>query len=54
MVLKTGTEKKSVLVHLPGAPNEDIVQNHLNIALLNVIKYLRATVRKYRPSSSKG
>ena len=22
--------------HLPGAPNEDIVQNHLNIALLNV------------------
>ena len=22
--------------HMPGAPNENIVQNHLNIALLNV------------------
>ena len=25
---------------LAGAPNENIVQNHLNIALLNVFKYL--------------
>ena len=23
-----------------GAPNENIVQNHLNIALLNILKYL--------------
>ena len=24
----------------PGAPNENIVQNHLNIAMLNVLQYL--------------
>ena len=28
-----------------GAPNEDIVQNHLNIALLNVFYYLNGTYR---------
>ena len=27
-------------VHLLGAPNENIVQNHLNMALLNVFKHL--------------
>ena len=33
-------------VSLPGAPNENIVQNHLNIiALLNIFKYLNG---KYR------
>ena len=28
-----------------GAPNEDIVQNHLNIALLNVFQYLNGRYR---------
>ena len=27
-------------VHSSGAPNENIVQNHLNIALLNAFQYL--------------
>ena len=39
----------SVIVHHsasdPGAPNEKIVQNHLNIALLNVFKYLNGRHR---------
>ena len=30
--------------HMPGAPNENIVQNHLNIALLNVFKYLTVDI----------
>ena len=29
----------------PGAPNENIVQNHLNIALLNVFLYLNGRYR---------
>ena len=29
----------------PVAPNENIVQNHLNIALLNVFKYLNDRYR---------
>ena len=28
-----------------GAPNENIVQNHLNIALLNVVYYLNGRYR---------
>ena len=28
---------------MPGAPNEDIVQNHLNIALLNASYYLNGS-----------
>ena len=31
--------------HLPGAPNETIIQNHLNIALLNVFQYLNVRYR---------
>ena len=30
---------------ITGAPNENIVQNHLNIALLNVFKYLNGRYR---------
>ena len=30
---------------ISGAPNENIVQNHLNIALLNVFKYLNGRYR---------
>ena len=31
---------------LSGAPNENIVQNHLNIALLNVFSYLNGRYRQ--------
>ena len=30
---------------MPGAPNENVVQNHLNIALLNVFQYLNGRYR---------
>ena len=37
-----GTELGNLIILLikPGASNENIVQNHLNIALLNVFRYL--------------
>ena len=31
--------------HTSGAPNEKIVENHLNIALLNVFQYLNSRYR---------
>ena len=31
--------------HTSGAPNKNIVQNHLNIALLNVFQYLNGRYR---------
>ena len=33
------------LIHISGAPNENIVQNHLKIALLNVFQYLNSRYR---------
>ena len=37
-----------------GAPNENIVQNHLNIALLNVLYYLNGRFRHIFISQKKG
>ena len=34
--IKVSTNFESDTIKLSGAPNENIVQNHLNIALLNV------------------
>ena len=39
LVFKIDTNKS-------GAPNENIVQNHLNMALLNVFYYLNARYRR--------
>ena len=39
VLIKTGG------VYTSGAPNKNIVQNHLNIALLNVFKYLDGRYR---------
>ena len=35
----------SFAVEWTGAPNDNIVQNHLNIALLNVFQYLNGRYR---------
>ena len=37
--------KKRNIFNKSGAPNENIVKNHLNIALLNVFQYLNGRYR---------
>ena len=41
------TYKIIISLVLTGAPNENIVQNHLNIALSNVFYYLNGTYRPF-------
>ena len=36
---------RTFVKEITGAPNENIVQNHLNIALLNVFQYLNGRYR---------
>ena len=43
--IKVSTNFENDTVKLSGAPNENIVQNHLNIALLNVFQYLNGRYR---------
>ena len=40
-----GIVTSSSTPNITGAPNENIVQNHLNIALLNVFQYLNSGYR---------
>ena len=37
--------------YMPGASNENIVQNHLKIALLNVFQYLNGRYRHFSAMS---
>ena len=47
----TGTSSSSRKIETPGAPNENIVQNHFNIALLNIFWYLNGRYRHIFMSS---